>query len=142
MQNNDSGATVRILPMSETDSVIGDKSCEEVQLDFFLGKILKKEVPGEYDYHEQGLNAPAGTLVLFQYKIHVIAEAILVRIDKANKKFYFDPSSIRVFDPVDADRIKGCWPEFEKFSNVKWDLTPAYYSKFEKQLTNIRTAQA
>jgi hypothetical protein len=50
----------------------------------------------------------------------------------------FEPRSIRVFDPVDADEMRQAWPDFDRFSHAKLALDPAGYPAFERQLTGVR----
>ena len=62
---------IRLLPMSESDLEFTGKSIEEVQ-EWFI-----KELPYRKYNFKNGMNTDSGTLVLFQYKGHVIASAIL-----------------------------------------------------------------
>jgi hypothetical protein len=116
------------------------KSAEEIQRDFFLP--LR-----EYFHRKGGLDADAGTVVLFQYQGEIIARATLDWHDQFLKPkiedgvayfgaFYF--SSIGVFKPVSFDRMKKFWPDelrnFKSFRNAKLDLDPAAYPAFERRL--------
>ena len=143
---------VRILPMDRKIE-FRDQPIEEVQQDFFLKSLPYREgngKSGKYLFKEKGMNADQGCIVLFQYDNQIIASAKLTDSEKftepqygddfskdpyySNFKysgaFYFEPSSISVFDPVTADEIKSIWPEFNGFSHVKYVLDAEKYYQF------------
>ena len=146
---NEIPPAVRILPMDSIREFSGRK-IEEVQHQFFLGELLRQDrPPGKYWYHASGLQAPRGTAVLFQYSNFLVADARFQRTerfpepeDDYNGALYFDPKTIRVFDPVPSDIVNRIWPEFKGFSHVKWTLDPKRYPDFERQLKHVETAKA
>jgi hypothetical protein len=136
---------VRILPMDSQLEFEG-RSIQEVQRSFFLKQLQGEDrPPGKYWYREAGLNAESGTIVLFQYDGKLIASATLIevgRFEAAEGETYkgalfFDPKSVRVFDPVGSNVVSAIWPEFKGFSHVKWSLNPKGYAAFEKKLTGV-----
>ena len=136
---------VRILPMDSQLEFEG-RSIEEVQRSFFLKQLQGEgRPPGKYWYREAGLNAESGTIVLFQYDGKLIASATLVEVERFEAAegetykgaLYFDPKSVRVFDPVGSDVVSAFWPEFKGFSRVKWSLNPKGNAAFEKKLTGV-----
>ncbi len=137
---------IRVLPMSSNEPEFQGKTAQEIQAEFFLGTLRTSEEPGKYYYHSSGLDADPGTVVLFQYEGQIIASAVLIGIERFDETeegyrgaFQFDVGSIRVFDPVNAARMKKIWPtDFKKFSHAKPSLDPAAYSRFERQLTGIQ----
>jgi hypothetical protein len=137
---------VRILPMDSQLEFDG-RSIEDVQRSFFL-KALQGEgrPPGKYWYRESGLNAETGTVVLFQYEGKLIASATLIEVERFNAAegdtykgaLYFDPQSVRIFDPVGSDVVSAIWPdEFKGFGHVKWSLNSRGYPEFERRLTGV-----
>lgn len=135
--------SVRILPMSDRIEGFRGRSIEDVQQRVFLRGLSK--LNGRYRYRSTGLNAPAGSLVLFQFRGRVIASAVFVRDDKFEKRrgphageMYFEPASFRVFDPVDADGMRKAWPWFRRFGHVKHALNPTGYPAFKRRLKNVR----
>src|SRR5690349_7052053 len=115
---------IRILPMSDHIDGFRGRTIEGVQHDVFLRDLPRRG--GQFRYRAAGLSAPAGTLVLFQFKAHVIASALLIRNEKYEPPrpphagaLHFEPASIRVFDRVDADAMRLAWPWFRRFGHVK-----------------------
>jgi len=140
---------VRILPMSAVKEFEG-LSVKEVQRQFFLRDLLHRKTPGRYLYHKSGLQAPPGSVVLFQYSDFLVAEARFQRSyrflepdEDYNGALYFDPKTIRVFDKIGSDVVSRIWPEFKGFSHVKWKkLNPKRYPVFEGKLKHVRTPKA
>jgi len=122
----------------------GGRSVEEVQQTFFL-KELPKRPQGKYSYRKAGLNADAGTIVLFQYEGKLIASATFTKVERFeipekdiyHGALYFDVNSIRVFDPIGPDVVAKIWPECNGFSHAKRKLDPNKYADFERSLTGV-----
>src|SRR5258708_2527805 len=121
---------VRILPMSDRQRAFRGRSIEDVQEGCFLRDLPTNG--GLYRYPSAGLNARAGTGVLFQYRARVIASAVLLRDEKFERPvggyggaLHFDTASFRTFEPVDADAMRKAWPGFRGFGHVKQFLNPA-----------------
>jgi len=122
------------------------KSAREIQRRFFLDRLVRRgRHPGRYRYRRSGLDALPGTIVLFQFAGQIIATAILDWLERFDKKgpyggaLYFDPASIKVFDPVGPDVVRAVWPKVTRFGQAKWALDPLSYPEFERQLTGIET---
>jgi hypothetical protein len=137
---------VRIWPMSDKMEGFRGLSIEQVQQRYFLRAIPKK---GKFQYRSAGLKAPAGTVVLFQFRARIIASAVFIRDEPfstlragARGVLRFDPSSFRTFDPVDADNMRAAWPHFRSFGHVKQHLNPARYRAFERRLIHVRFTAA
>jgi hypothetical protein len=123
-------------------------TAEEVQQQFFLTRLPSTAGGGRYSYRKYGLDAQAGTVVLFQYENRVIATAVFDRRerfapqDAYHGALYFDRASIRVFEPVGAEVLREVWPgEFTGFSNVKQSLSPSAYPAFERRLVGVESPQ-
>src|SRR5271165_4291224 len=101
---------VRILPMDSRKEFEGKKP-ETVQQEFFLQRLpLTRN--GFYWYHKHSLQAESGTVVLFQYHGQVIASAVYthsIPFDSPqwgyNGGLHFDANSIRVFKPMNAEKL-------------------------------------
>jgi hypothetical protein len=137
---------VRILPMSPNQKSFRGRSLEDVQQEFFLKELPSPPKNGRFRYPTSGLSAERGTMVLFQYEGRIIASAILDRKERFERPqhgykgaLWFDPKSIRTFQPVGPDEVRAIWPEFRRFGHVKQYLDPANYPAFEKQLIGVAT---
>jgi 5-methylcytosine-specific restriction enzyme A len=116
--------SIRILPMSETDSEFTGHSIEDVQ-DWFMHKLPNRD----FNF-TRGLDVQNGTLFLFQYKAHVIASAILDQKVVFHKKlddvyrgaYRFIPTTIAVFNPINSSEMKGIWNDFAGLSRVQHNL--------------------
>ena len=134
--------TVRIIPMSDKAAGFVGRDIVWVQQEIFL-----RELPangGLYHYQTTGLNAPPGSILLFQYKAHVIASAVFLRnerfdrpIDGYGGALHLDVASIRTFDPADLTAMCRAWPGMRAFGHVKQYLNPAGYPAFKRRLTNV-----
>ena len=134
---------VRILPMSDQADGFRGRDVADVQANCFL-----RDLPacnGRYRYPSSGLSADPGTIVLVQYRARVIASAVFLRDEKFDKPdragyggaMYFDPASIRTFDPLDVDAMRKVWPSFRAFGHVKQFLNPTLYPAFARRLRNV-----
>lgn len=141
---------VRILPMdSREEPGFAGKSAHTIQQEFFLDKLIRPGGhPGRFRYRRAGLAAPPGTIVLFQFAGHIIASAVLNGTERYNPPqgphkgaMYFDPTSIKVFDPVGADVVSAIWPEVTRFGQAKWKLDGIRFPDFERRLTGVKTAK-
>jgi hypothetical protein len=130
--------------MIPQDVFEGD-SAEDVQRNFFLGRLPGEPRRGRYLFRTSGLNAARGTVVLFQYESQVIASATLDRVERFEQPehgtywgaLYFEIGSIRVFAPVGQERIRAIWPNFTRFNQAKHSLDPKSYPEFERSLTGV-----
>ena len=135
---------IRILPMSDKIPGFRGRSIEEVQ-----EKCFRTGLPahnGRYRYQTTGLNAEPGTVVLFQFRARIIASGIFLRDEKFDSPkrgyggaMYFDPKSLRTFDPLDVEAMRKVWPSFRAFGHVKQFLNPTLYSVFRKGLRNLKS---
>ena len=99
-----------------------DMKTSEVQ-EFFINDLSnRKDANGEgrYLYKKQGIKADEGsTLILFQFDNQIIASANLTKVTKLKEvegdysgALYFEPNSIKIFDPIDNKTItKPLWTE-------------------------------
>lgn len=145
MPDGDEGyPEIAILPMSDSDDEFKTYDIDELQRRYFLNKLPFK-YSGKYNYRASGLNADRGTLVLFQFRSHIVATAVFLGSEKFeapkgdyNGSLIFD--SIRVFNPIDAARMKSIWPDdFPGFKQSKTRLNPDQTSAFEARLTGVQT---
>ncbi|HEV7300489.1 MAG TPA: hypothetical protein VGN72_14065 [Tepidisphaeraceae bacterium] len=134
--------TVRIVPMSDkADGFVG-RDIPWVQQEVFLRELQANG--GLYHYQSTGLNAPPGSVLLFQYKARVIASGVFLRnerfeqpIDGYGGVLHLDVDSIRTFAPVDLTAMRRAWPGMRAFGHVKQYLNPAGYPAFKRRLTNV-----
>ncbi len=146
---NDIPLAVRILPMDVNEEEFRGKSAEQVQTDFFLRDLPSEPRRGRYAFKKAGLTAKEGTVVLFQYDNRIIASAALDRVERLTRpkgeyhgNLYFQVESIRVFDPVEAERVNDIWPRVKRFNRAKWRLDPSRYPEFQRRLTGIQQPPA
>jgi hypothetical protein len=137
---------VRIWPMSDKIEGFVGLSIEDVQRIYFLDKLPNGG--GKFPYRASGLNAPGGTVVLFQFQARIIASGVFVRderFEKAKKGqlgvLQFEADSIRTFEPVDVEGMRNAWPRFRGFGHVKQALNPAMYGAFKRRLKNVRVPE-
>ena len=133
---------VRILPMSEKTPGFEGRSIEDVQKNVFLRDLPRGN--GRWRYPRVGLNAEPGTVVLFQYRARIIASAIFLRDEKFERPrngcggaLYFDPTSVRTFDPLDVQAMRKVWPGFRAFGHVRQILNPTRYPLFKRRLKHL-----
>ena len=143
--NADPIPEVRILPMANDipSEFAGCETIADVQQNFFLADLPSRE-DGSYWYRKNGLRAKTGAKILFQCQSKIIASATFIgsdpfdqAIDGYEGSLQFEPTSIKVFDPVGEDVIREIWPEMKKFSHVRWELDAARYAVFESRLTGV-----
>jgi hypothetical protein len=134
---------VRILPMSDKTAGFRELSIEQVQAGCFLRDL--PAINGRWRYQSSGLNAEPGTVVLFQFKARIIASAVFLRDEKFENPvkgyggaIYFDPRSIRTFQPLDIEAMRKTWSAFRGFGHVKQFLNPTRYPLFKRRLKNVR----
>lgn len=143
-------ASVRILPMDRDKEFAEIRSTQELQRTFFLRELASRP-RGEYWFRERGLNAPPGTVVLFQFGGQIVASATMTgtkRFKRAEGKYrgsyYFDWETIRIFEPVGADVVRRAWPSFSGFSRVRHILEPisklATFTGFLKGVRRVTRA--
>lgn len=133
---------VRILPMSTEEF---DCSVKEIQERFFL-KDLPARPNGQYKHYWSGLDTEHGSIVLFQFRGMLVAMATFLdreRFPKPDKNgyfgaLYFDPKSIRVFEPIPLKIVRRIWRTVTSFGHMKWYLDPSAYSVFKAQLRCVR----
>ena len=132
--------------MSSQLKGFGGRSIEDVQTKLFLRELPRKN--GQWRYPRVGLNAVAGTLVLFQFQARIIASAVFVRDEKLKRPrggyaglLHFEPASFRTFDPVDAETMRKVWPAFRAFGHVRQFLNPTRYGLFKRRLKNVASPE-
>jgi hypothetical protein len=138
--------SVRILPMSERIAGFRGRSSEDVQENVFLRWLPAHG--GRWRYPRAGLNAPPGTLVLFQFRARIIASAILLRDERFSRPrrgyagaLLFDTTFFRTFDPLDLTAMRKVWPSFRAFGHVKQYLNPTLYRQFKRLLRNVKSPE-
>lgn len=127
---------IRLLPMSKEDPEFHDKNVAEIQ------NWFKFDLPYRKYNFKSGMEAPLGTLILFQFQNKIIASAILENkevFEETNEWGYkgcyrFIPSSIGIFDPLSVEDVCSVWNDFPGFSQVKRKLDNTRYAAFKKLL--------
>ncbi len=126
---------MRLLPMSSKYEFPG-MSHKEIQDSFFMNTLINEKC-GRYNFRSSGINAPAGTLVLFQIDNAIIASAKLIESikydepmdDIYNGAYIFDIGTVRVFEPITAEEIRRIDQKFNNFSQVKQKLDSNRYDE-------------
>ncbi|WP_019229972.1 HNH endonuclease [Sedimentibacter sp. B4] len=129
--------SIRILPMSKKEE-FPDMSIEDVQNDYFLGK-LRNSRQGKYYFKKVGMDAPKGSLILFQFDNVIIASARLLSILRFNipvEKQYlgaykFDINTIKVFEPITIQEIRNIDKNITVFSQSKQKINLLYMSEID-----------
>ena len=136
--------SVRIWPMSDKIPGFRGRSIENVQQRTFLQDL--PSCNGRFRYRAAGLNAPAGTIVLFQFAARIVATGVFIRDERFEKPsrglngmLHFEPKSFRTFDPIDAATMRLVWPQFKNFGHVKQYLNPTRYRAFARRLRNVES---
>jgi hypothetical protein len=131
--------------MSDRRAGFRGRSIEDVQRRLFL-RDLPVKCNGRWSYQSSGLNAVAGTVVLFQFRARVIASAVFLRDEKFDRPrrgsagvLHFDPKSFRTFAPLDVAAMRQVWPSFRAFGHVKQYLNPTVYPKFRRRLKDVES---
>lgn len=114
---------MRILPMSK-EKEFPEMTIERVQSEYFCKELIDHK--GIYHYKKAGMNASAGTLVLFQFDNEIIAAAKLMSVKRFKEPedgysgFYkFDVNSIIIFEPISIDEIHQIDSRITIFSQAK-----------------------
>lgn len=135
--------SVRLLPMSDQIDGFRGRTIEDVQQNIFLRDLPANG--GQFAYRASGLNAPAGTVVLFQFQARIIASATFVRDERFERPtkgrggvLHFAPASVQTFEPVDAETMRAVWTGFRAFGHVKQRLNPARYGAFRRRLKAVK----
>ena len=133
---------VRILPMSDKADGFRGRSIQDVQARCFLRDLPAGS--GRWCYQSAGLNAEPGTVVLFQFQARIIASAVFLRDEKFERPIrgragvmFFDPSSIRTFEPMNVAAMRKVWPAFSRFGHVKQFLNPTLYPALKRRLKHL-----
>lgn len=90
------------------------------------------------------MNAPDGSLVIFQYEGFIVASAILNKIVKFDNKlddiysgaYDFEVDSIRTFAPITYDELKSIVPSLKAFSQTKQFIDTTHAQSLEKLIKN------
>jgi len=134
--------SVRIWPMSSQIPGFRGRDIADVQKNCFLKDVFGRG--GKFRYRSSGLNAPAGSVILFQYQAHIIASAVFERDERFAKplkdhagELHFEAGSIRVFKPLDLAAMREVWPRFRAFGHVKQYLNPECYADFIRRLKRV-----
>lgn len=137
--------SIRILPMS-AELEFPSTTIKQLQDDFFLRKLPFSHPYGEYYFRNSGIDAPSGSVVLFQFENHLVASAVLISSTKFEAplgeysgSLSLLPPSIKVFSPINVLKMKSIWTSFQSFSQVKQSLPPEQYPEFVKSLVDVRT---
>ena len=142
---NDVKTLIRILPMSSKEEFPGI-SIEDVQNDYFLGDLINNQ-NGMYYFRKTGINAPQGSLVLFQFDNMIIASANLLSIKRFNipvdGQYYgayeFDVDSVKVFQPIAIGEINEIDINITSFSQAKQEINSLFRSEIEDLIKRKQT---
>jgi hypothetical protein len=131
--------------MSDRAPGFRGRSIQSVQSELFLRDLPRSG--GRFRYPISGLKADPGTLVLFQYRAHIIASALFLRDEKFDNPLpahagdlHFAPQSIRTFTPLDLHAMRKVWPWFRAFGHAKQKLNPTLHPAFNRLLKHVKTA--
>lgn len=137
--------SIRILPMSSKEEFPG-MSIEDVQEGYFLGELINSK-KGMYYFRKSGMNAPEGSLVLFQFDTMIIASANLLRTKKYNipvdglyhGAYEFDLDSVKVFQPISVGEINAIDSNIISFSQAKQEINALFMSAIEDLIKKKQT---
>jgi len=139
--------TIRILPMSDKLEGFVGLTIVQVQKRCFLRDLHARR--GRFRYRSAGLNAPAGSVILFQFKSRIIASAVFLRDERFARpiggcrgQLHLDGRSVRTFDPLDIEAMRKVWPGMRPFGHVKQFLNPTSYPAFKRRLKNVASPRA
>ncbi|MGA4718736.1 HNH endonuclease [Fictibacillus nanhaiensis] len=129
--------SIRILPMSSKDEFPG-MSIEDLQDDFFLGEL--KERGGIFYFRKVGMNAPNGSLVLYQFDNLIIASARLQSIEKfeiPEEQQYFGAykfgiNTVKVFQPITLAEVNNIDSNITRFSQSKQEINSSLMSEIQE----------
>lgn len=129
--------SIRILPMSSKEE-FPKMDIEAVQGDFFLKELLERE--GIYYFKKVGMNAPNGSLVLFQFDNFIIAAANLNSIEKYDNpiegQYYgaykFDINTVKVFQPITITELNKIDSSLTRFSQSKQQINVSFITEIEE----------
>lgn len=139
---------IRILPMDK-DEEFGQMDINDVQLEFFIKDLPNRKDEngyGKYCYKKQGLVIKEQpTLVLFQYSNKIIACADLTNVVKFEipkgiykGALYFEPTSIKIFNPIDNEEVNSIFHCSIKFGQIKYKLDAKYVKNFFSKIKNVK----
>jgi hypothetical protein len=133
---------IRIFPMSSKLRGFEDRDIDDVQRRLFMRDLVKSN--GRWPYQSTGLNALAGSLVLFQFRARIIASAIFLRDERFDHSrrghagfLHFDSKTIQTFRPLDVAAMRKVWPTFRALGHVKQYLNPTLLTKLKRQLKPV-----
>ena len=135
-----------ILPMSPNEFTNENfNSINDVQEEFILGMMISEGRNGSYRYRHRTLNAPRGSVVLFQFKSNIIGSGTFLYSqpfdglrDGYKGEMMFDVKSLKTFSPLNQEQIRKFWPEFNNFNQAFQRLDPSNYVNFVASLNNIK----
>ena len=133
---SDKVTDIRLLPLSKNDREFTGKSIGEVQ------EWFRSELPGQNFQFKRKMNAPKGTLVLFQFQGRLIAAALLkktVSYDEVNESGYggyykFSKSSITTFEPMDIKDVQKIWNGIKGFNQSHQSLDAEQFPELKQAL--------
>lgn len=137
--------SIRILPMSSREEFPG-MGIEDVQDNFFLGDLKKRN--GIFYFRKVGMNAPNGSLVLFQFDNSIIASAKLLSIKRFDLPemgqyygtYQFDINTIEVFQPITVAKINKIDSNITRFSQSKQEINSSFISEIEELIKRNQTS--
>lgn len=121
-----------------------DMCIDEIQTDYFLGEFIHEE-KGLYYYRTYGMNAPKGSLILFQFDNCIIAAAKLLDVQKDSSysdykgAFEFDINLVRVFEPITVDEINKIDSNITVFSQAKQEINLKFMKEIEALIKSKQT---
>lgn len=141
---NEVKPAIRILPMSSKDEFPRMSIVEDVQNNYFMGKLINEQ-EGMYNFRKTGMNAPNDSLVLFQFDNTIIASAKLLDIKRfvipKDGQYYgayrFDINSVKVFEPITLAELNRIDSNITAFSQVKQEIN----SQFMDEINDLIKAK-
>lgn len=135
---DDINTTIRILPMSSKEELLG-MSIEYIQSDYFLDELINNQ-KGIYYFRKTGMNVSKRSLILFEFDNMIIASARLLNIRKFDLPedsryhgaYEFDVNSIKVFQPITVREINSIDSNVSSFSKEKQEINYSYIAEIEE----------
>jgi hypothetical protein len=131
-----------------SQSEIPDYDYKKWQTEYFLNRLVNAN-RGHYLFISTGIDAPQGSLLLFQFDSQIIASAILKDIERNKNSaddykgaYVVDTASIKIFEPIGFEELYAIDSTLKRFNQVKQTLDSRKFVEITSFIENRATAYA